>query len=125
METRLSRQIRTGVVSGVAVTAILAVACGSPESAEEAPAADSHASGLLQHPHYTRPAEFRGLTVPAILQSGNHQEIARWRREQSLRRTWQRRQDLLQRASLSQEERRFLDDLDPASNDADSGHSHR
>ena len=104
-----------------AVARLLPGALGS----EEAPAADSHASGLLQHPHYTRPPEFRGLTVPELLQSGNHQEIARWRREQSLRRTWQRRPDLLQRASLSQEERRFLDDLDPEGNDADSGHSHR
>jgi tRNA (guanine37-N1)-methyltransferase len=52
-------------------------------------------SGLLEHPQYTRPAEFRGMKVPDVLLSGNHQEIARWRDEQSLKRTQERRQDLL------------------------------
>jgi tRNA (guanine37-N1)-methyltransferase len=72
---------------------------------------DSHASGLLEYPHYTRPAEFRGWSVPEILLSGDHGRIARWRREQSLLRTWQRRPDLLETAPLSKLDRKFLDQL--------------
>ncbi|MEK7756766.1 MAG: tRNA (guanosine(37)-N1)-methyltransferase TrmD [Planctomycetota bacterium] len=75
---------------------------GAENAAEE----DSHASGLLEGPHYTRPPEFRGWPVPEILQSGDHAKIARWRREQSLRRTWQLRPDLLAKAELSEEEKR-------------------
>lgn len=69
---------------------------------------DSHASGLLEYPHYTRPPEYRGWQVPEVLLSGNHAEIARWRREQSLLRTLQRRPDLLEKATLTEKERRFL-----------------
>ena len=76
--------------------------------AEGAEERDSHADGLLEGPHYTRPAEFRGLTVPQVLQNGNHQAIERWRRQQSLRRTWQRRPDLLLSADLSDEDRYLL-----------------
>jgi tRNA (guanine37-N1)-methyltransferase len=73
---------------------------------------DSHATGLLEYPHYTRPAKFRGWSVPDILLSGDHARIARWRREQSLLRTWQRRRDLLTSVSLSKEEHRLLNELD-------------
>lgn len=69
---------------------------------------DSHASGLLEYPHYTRPPEFRGWRVPEILLSGDHARLARWRRQQALLRTWQRRPDLLKSASLSEEDRKFL-----------------
>lgn len=69
---------------------------------------DSHASGLLEYPHYTRPPEFRGHTVPEVLLSGHHAQIERWRREQSLRRTWERRPDLLDSAGLSSADREFL-----------------
>jgi tRNA (guanine37-N1)-methyltransferase len=72
---------------------------------------DSHSSGLLEYPHFTRPAEFRGLGVPPVLLSGNHAQVARWRREQALRRTLQRRPDLLQSATLSEADRRFLETL--------------
>lgn len=72
---------------------------------------DSHAMGLLEYPHYTRPAEFRGWAVPEILTSGDHGKIAGWRREQSLRRTLERRPDLLGRAELTAAERRLLDRL--------------
>lgn len=74
-------------------------------------ASDSHADGLLEHPHYTRPAEFRGMQVPEVLLSGNHAAIARWRRREQLRRTLQRRPDLLETAELSREDRRMLDEL--------------
>jgi tRNA (guanine37-N1)-methyltransferase len=66
---------------------------------------------LLDAPYYTRPAEYRGWHVPEILFSGNHAAIARYRREESLRRTFERRPDLLERAPLSPEERRFLSGL--------------
>lgn len=75
-----------------AVARLLPGVLGSPETA----LFDSHAVGLLQHPQYTRPAEFRGLAVPDVLLSGNHQKIAKWREEESLYRTQERRPDLLE-----------------------------
>lgn len=81
---------------------------GDPGAAKR----DSHATGLLEHPHYTRPAEFRGWEVPEVLRSGHHARIRRWRREQALRRTWQRRPDLLEDADLSEEDQRFLSSLE-------------
>ncbi|MBI4313099.1 MAG: tRNA (guanosine(37)-N1)-methyltransferase TrmD [Chloroflexi bacterium] len=77
---------------------------------EESPAADSHSSGLLQYPLYTRPPEFRGWKAPEVLLSGNHQAIARWRRAQSLLRTLQRRPDLLNKAEPSEADRRILEE---------------
>lgn len=77
----------------------------------EAPLKDSHAEGLLEHPHYTRPPEFRGWKVPEVLLSGDHARIAAWRREQSLKRTFVRRPDLLVRANLSDEDRRILEQV--------------
>ncbi len=90
-----------------AVSRLIPGVLGDPEG----PFDDSHASGLLEYPHYTRPPEFRGWRVPEVLLSGNHAEIARWRREQSLRRTLERRPDLLKRASLSEADRAFLERL--------------
>ena len=69
---------------------------------------DSFANGLLDCPHYTRPIEFQGMTVPAVLRSGNHALIAEWRLEQALRRTLQRRPDLLAGRALTPEESRLL-----------------
>ena len=66
------------------------------------------AGGLLDYPHYTRPAEFRGLAVPEVLSSGNHEQIRTWRREQALRKTLFNRPDLLEGADLSAEDRTFL-----------------
>ncbi|MBI4233050.1 MAG: tRNA (guanosine(37)-N1)-methyltransferase TrmD [Chloroflexi bacterium] len=79
----------------------------------EAARDDSYTTGLLQYPHYTRPAAFRGWAVPEVLLSGNHQEVARWRRQQALLRTLQRRPDLLAKASLNQDDARFLQTLRP------------
>ncbi len=76
-----------------------------------ATADDSHAAGLLEYPHYTRPAEFRGWPVPEVLTSGDHARIAAWRREQSLRRTFERRPDLLRVAELTPADRRIVDRL--------------
>lgn len=72
---------------------------------------DSHADGLLEHPHYTRPALFRDMAVPEVLLSGNHGAIADWRRREQLRRTLQRRPDLLEGAELSAQDRRWLEEL--------------
>jgi tRNA (guanine37-N1)-methyltransferase len=90
-----------------AVTRLLPGALGDPLAALK----DSHADGLLEYPHYTRPAEFRGLRVPEILLSGHHAEVERWRRREALRRTWERRPDLLGRAHLTEEDRQFLREL--------------
>ncbi|NPA27349.1 MAG: tRNA (guanosine(37)-N1)-methyltransferase TrmD [Chloroflexi bacterium] len=87
-----------------AVTRLLPGVLGDPD----APLKDSFSQGLLEHPHYTRPAVFRGWSVPEVLRSGDHARIARWRREQSLRRTWERRPDLLARAPLTPEDRAYL-----------------
>lgn len=72
---------------------------------------DSHAAGLLEYPHYTRPADFRGWTVPDVLLSGHHAEIEHWRRRQALERTWRRRPDMLAAAGLSAEDREYLAEL--------------
>ena len=88
-----------------AVTRLLPGALGDPTGAED----DSHASGLLEYPHYTRPPEFRGEKVPDILLSGDHAKIEKWRREQSLLRTLARRPDLLEKAELTEKERRFVE----------------
>jgi tRNA (guanine37-N1)-methyltransferase len=71
---------------------------------QEAASKDSHWDGLLEHPHYTRPAVFRGWEVPQVLRSGDHGRIADWRRQQSLLRTYQRRPDLFSKADLSPQE---------------------
>ena len=67
--------------------------------------------GLLDYPHYTRPAEFRGMAVPEVLINGNHQEIRRWRREQALKKTLRNRPDLLKSADLGKEDNKILSDL--------------
>lgn len=76
-----------------------------------APHQDSHATGLLEHPHYTRPLEFRGMRVPDILLSGHHAQIERWRRNESLKRTFERRPELLTRAQLTETDKKFLREL--------------
>ena len=91
-----------------AITRVLPGVLGDPDGAQD----DSHASGLLEYPHYTRPPEYRGWRVPEVLVSGDHARIARWRREQSLLRTRQRRPDLLEKAELSKADRKFLESLE-------------
>jgi len=88
-----------------AVTRLLPGALGDPTGAQD----DSHAGSLLEYPHYTRPPEFRGERVPDILLSGDHAKIEKWRREQSLLRTLERRPDLLEKADLSEKERKFVE----------------
>jgi tRNA (guanine37-N1)-methyltransferase len=73
---------------------------------------DSFSTGLLEHPHYTRPAEFRGMKVPDILLSGNHEKIAEWRQRESLRRTYERRPDLLVELNLTEQEKKWLNQFE-------------
>lgn len=87
-----------------AVARLLPGVLGDPTGAED----DSFASGLLEYPHYTRPAEFRGWTVPEALLSGDHARIAQWRRREALRRTFLRRPDLLFNLELSEADKRWL-----------------
>jgi len=75
----------------------------------EAPAHDSFARGLLEHPQYTRPESFRGWRVPPVLLGGDHAKVERWRRVMSVWRTWQRRPDLLETADLTPEEQKWVD----------------
>ena len=88
-----------------AISRLIPGVLGDPDGAAD----DSHATGLLEYPHYTRPPEFRGWGVPPVLLSGNHAEIARWRREQSLLRTLRKPPDLLEKAELSEKDRKFLE----------------
>ena len=88
---------------------------GAPDSAEQ----DSFMDGLLDCPHYTRPEQIDGMGVPEVLQSGNHEMIRRWRLQQALRRTRERRPDLLERRHMTSEERRLLNEINAASGDAE------
>ena len=90
-----------------AVSRLLPDVLGDPDGAED----DSHATGLLEYPHYTRPPKFRGWSVPDILLSGDHAKIEKWRREQSLLRTLQQRPDLLEKADLSEADKKFIKQL--------------
>ena len=81
---------------------------GSEESAED----ESFTTGLLEYPQYTRPREFRGREVPEVLLNGNHALIGRWRREQALRLTRERRPELLETAPLDKKDRAFLKTLE-------------
>jgi tRNA (guanine37-N1)-methyltransferase len=67
--------------------------------------------GLLEYPHYTKPPEFRGWKVPDVLASGNHAKINKWRREQALTRTFNKRPDMLEKAELSEKDKKFIEGL--------------
>jgi tRNA (guanine37-N1)-methyltransferase len=87
-----------------AISRLIPGVLGDPDGAMD----DSHASGLLEYPHYTRPPEYRGWGVPETLLSGDHAKIEKWRREQSLKRTLSRRPDLLEDAPLSEKDLKAL-----------------
>ena len=90
-----------------AVARLLPGVLGDPTGAAD----DSHSMGLLEYPHYTKPAEFRGWKVPEILASGDHGKIDQWRREQALTRTFHKRPDMLEKAELSEKDKKFLEKL--------------
>lgn len=119
IEHLVTEQISIGdfVVTGGELPALMLVdavsrfipgVLGDPEGAID----DSFGNGLLEYPHYTRPEEFRGWSVPDILLSGHHAKITQWRREQSLTRTYYLRPDLLLTAVLSKEDKKFLTELE-------------
>ena len=118
VEQRVDRQVSIGdyVLTGGELPAMVLIdavtrhvpgALGDEESPED----ESFARGLLEHAQYTRPAEFRDMRVPDVLLSGHHAEIARWRRHEALRRTWERRPDLLEGRALDAEAATWLDEL--------------
>jgi tRNA (guanine37-N1)-methyltransferase len=90
-----------------AVTRLLPGALGHEQSAAQ----DSFAAGLLDHPHYTRPEDYRGRRAPAVLLGGDHEQIRRWRLKQALGRTWQRRPELLAQRVLDREQQALLDEF--------------
>ena len=90
-----------------AVSRLLPGVLGDPTGAED----DSHSMGLLEYPHYTRPPEFRGWKVPDILLSGDHAKIDKWRREQALTRTYNKRPDMLEKAELDKKDKKFVESL--------------
>lgn len=92
-----------------AVARLLPNVLGDPTGAED----DSHAMGLLEYPHYTRPPEYRGWKVPEVLLSGDHGKIDKWRRQQALERTLRKRPDMIEKAELSKEDLKFLESLKP------------
>lgn len=90
-----------------AISRLIPGVLGDPTGAED----DSHSMGLLEYPHYTRPPEFRGWQVPEILLSGDHGKIEKWRREQALIRTFEKRPDMLEKAELSEADKKIIDRL--------------
>jgi tRNA (guanine37-N1)-methyltransferase len=90
-----------------AVARLLPGVLGDPDGAQD----DSHSMGLLEYPHYTRPPTFRGWSVPDVLLSGDHGKIEKWRREQALLRTFNKRPDMLEKTQLSKEDREFVEHL--------------
>src|SRR5512134_745879 len=90
-----------------AVSRLLPGVLGDPEGAAD----DSHSTGLLEYPHYTRPPEFRGWKVPDVLLSGDHAKIDKWRREQALTRTFNKRPDMLEKTELSDKEKKVVEGL--------------
>jgi tRNA (guanine37-N1)-methyltransferase len=90
-----------------ALSRLLPDVLGDPTGAQD----DSHAMGLLEYPHYTRPPEFRGWKVPDILLSGDHAKIDKWRREQALLRTLKKRPDMLEKAELTKADLKFIEGL--------------
>ncbi|NOT06111.1 MAG: tRNA (guanosine(37)-N1)-methyltransferase TrmD [Anaerolineales bacterium] len=90
-----------------AIARLLPDVLGDPTGAQD----DSHAMGLLEYPHYTRPPEFRGWKTPDVLLSGDHAKIDKWRREQALLRTFNKRPDMLEKAELTKKDLKFIEGL--------------
>jgi tRNA (guanine37-N1)-methyltransferase len=101
-----------GEIPAMTVTdSVIRLLPGAVGHGEEAVSDDSHTSGILQYPQYTRPAEYRGMSVPDVLLSGDHAAVDIWRRKEALRRTLERRPDLLGKANLTKRDRATLDEL--------------
>lgn len=111
-EISIGDYVLTGgeLASMVIIDSVVRLLPGVLGNDESAPC-DSYSSGLLEHPHYTRPADFNGMKVPEELLSGNHKKIEEWRAKESLRRTFERRPDLLEQRQLSEKERKWLEEF--------------
>jgi tRNA (guanine37-N1)-methyltransferase len=90
-----------------AVSRLIPGVLGDPTGAQD----DSHSMGLLEYPHYTKPSEFRGWKVPDVLLSGDHAKIEKWRREQALTRTFNKRPDMLEKAELDEKDKKIVEGL--------------
>ncbi len=99
-----ARQESFSAASGAAASAARKIGTDGPDST-------CGSGGLLDYPHYTRPAEFRGMAVPEVLVGGNHEQIRKWRRRKALEKTLRNRPDLLERQPLSEEDRKFLAEI--------------
>jgi tRNA (guanine37-N1)-methyltransferase len=97
-----------GAVGNQASTQQESFTAFSQTQVEDGPSSTCTSGGLLDYPHYTRPADFRGMGVPEVLASGNHEEIRRWRRRTALEKTLRNRPDLLDKAALSDEDQKLL-----------------
>lgn len=123
-ETLIDREISIGdyVLTGGELAAMVVIDAVSrlvPDVLDaESIVEESHSDHLLEYPHYTRPAVWEGLAVPPVLLSGHHGEVAKWRRQQRLARTYKRRPDLLAKAVLSKQDRAFLAQLQKAEQEA-------
>ncbi|KOO46629.1 tRNA (guanosine(37)-N1)-methyltransferase TrmD [Priestia koreensis] len=95
------------------VVRLLPEVLGNEDSAMK----DSHSTGLLEHPHYTRPSDFRGMKVPDVLLSGDHKKIAEWRDKESIRRTFERRPDMLETHELTPVQQKWLAEIKAESNE--------
>src|SRR5215468_12479416 len=105
-----------GVVGNEASTLQESFTAGAAEAgAKEGPSSTCPSGGLLDYPHYTRPAEFRGMAVPEVLVNGNHDEIRRWRRRTALEKTLRNRPDLLDQAALSEADKKLLGEIEALS----------
>jgi tRNA (guanine37-N1)-methyltransferase len=111
LELSIGDYVLTGgeLAALVIIDAVLRLLPGAIDEASTAE--ESFAAGLLEYPQYTRPATFEGVAVPAVLVSGHHEQVRRWRLRESLRRTLERRPDLLEDRPLAPEERRLLAEL--------------
>ena len=105
------------LVIAEAVVRLIPGVLGNKRSHEE----DSFSDGLLEGPSYTKPREWRGLAVPEVLTSGNHGLVDKWRREQALLRTWQRRPELLEAAELDKDDKAFIAQLEQEANTQGEG----
>ena len=116
LELSIGDYVLTGgeIAAAVVVDAVVRLLPGF--ISEEAAANESFSEPLLEHPHYTRPPEYRNMKVPDVLLSGNHGEIEKWRRQQSLKRTYERRPDLLDKAELSTEDMECLENMKKSNN---------
>src|SRR5258707_4212029 len=99
-----ARQESFSAASGAAASATRKAGTDGPDST-------CGSGGLLDYPHYTRPAEFRGMAVPEVLVGGNHEQIRKWRRRKALEKTWRNRPDLLENQPLSEEDKKFLAEI--------------